>query len=88
VRLGGDEFVVILEGVGSRQNAEGVASKIVAAMHPPFAIGKGMLRITTSGGLAFFDGESALDSDALLRKADEALYQAKAAGRNNVKIAA
>ena len=88
IRLGGDEFVIILEGLGSRENGAAVAGKIVTAMHPPFTVGKGTLRVTTSAGLAYFEGEESLDGDALLRKADEALYQAKAAGRNNVKFAA
>lgn len=87
IRLGGDEFVIILEGLGSRDNGAAVAEKIVAAMRTPFAVGKGTLRITTSAGLAYFEGEEGLDGDALLRKADEAMYQAKAAGRNNVKFA-
>ena len=87
IRLGGDEFVIILEGLGSRENGAAVAEKIVASMRTPFSVGKGTLRITTSAGLCYYQGDASLNGDALLRKADEAMYQAKAAGRNNVKFA-
>jgi diguanylate cyclase (GGDEF)-like protein/PAS domain S-box-containing protein len=88
VRLGGDEFVMILEGLGDREDGLRVADKVAAAMKPQFALGKTRLRITTSAGLAFYQGELPSVGEALLRRADEALYAAKAAGRNNIKVAA
>jgi GGDEF domain-containing protein len=42
---------------------------------------------TTSVGIAFYDGSGEMTVDGLVKKADEALYQAKGAGRNNYQVA-
>ena len=87
-RLGGDEFTVILEELGSRDNGRAIAEKIVAAMRPEFSIEHHDLNITTSVGLAFFEGDPALTGKELLKKADQALYEVKGAGRNGYREAA
>ena len=74
-RLSGDEFVVILEEIGSREEAERIAAKIVAAMRAPFMTGAGLLAVTVSVGVALW--RQGLDEDALLAAADGALYVAK-----------
>ncbi|MBV8635676.1 MAG: diguanylate cyclase, partial [Burkholderiaceae bacterium] len=80
-RLSGDEFVIILEEMKNESEVEIVANKIIAAMGPPFMLGGVEYRVTTSIGIAVLhDGDP--DSQALLRRADKALYHAKAAGRN------
>jgi diguanylate cyclase (GGDEF)-like protein len=63
-----------------------VAAKIVQAMSAPFVIGQLTISVTTSIGLAFFQGGST-SAEALVKQADEMLYQAKGAGRNNVQAA-
>jgi diguanylate cyclase (GGDEF)-like protein len=85
-RLGGDEFTVIMEGLPNAEAAATVSAKIVKAMHAPFIIEQQTFSITTSIGLAFNQGGTAI-ADALVRQADEMLYQAKGAGRNNVQVA-
>jgi diguanylate cyclase (GGDEF)-like protein len=87
-RLGGDEFAVILEQLAAQEDGRRVAQKIVEAMRPPFAIGDRALKVTTSVGLAFYKGEDPIDGDAILKRADDALYLAKAAGRDNYQVAA
>jgi diguanylate cyclase (GGDEF)-like protein/PAS domain S-box-containing protein len=86
-RLGGDEFVVILEGVDSAAAPQRVARSILAEIARPFALGQRQLTVTTSVGIALYgqaqDGES---PSALLARADAALYQAKAAGRNTFQV--
>jgi diguanylate cyclase (GGDEF)-like protein/PAS domain S-box-containing protein len=80
-RLAGDEFVIVLEGLDQPAGGERVAAKIIHAMSDPFDI-EGQLRsITTSVGVAISDGHED-DPDALLKKADEALYLAKRSGKN------
>jgi diguanylate cyclase (GGDEF)-like protein/PAS domain S-box-containing protein len=86
-RLGGDEFVVILEGLHGEAEPEVVARKILAQVAQPLAFEGRTLDLTTSIGIAWCAdiGDAAQDeacAQALLARADEALYLAKAAGRN------
>ena len=85
-RLGGDEFAVLLEDVRDAAGAERVAQKIVDAMREPVLAGSVELTVTTSIGIAMLRGASAEDADALARRADAALYEAKAAGRNTFRV--
>lgn len=84
-RLGGDEFTVIMEGLPRPDVASTVAAKIVQAMRAPFVIEHQALHVTTSIGLAFYQGE-ATTVEALVKQADVMLYQAKGAGRNNFQV--
>jgi diguanylate cyclase (GGDEF)-like protein/PAS domain S-box-containing protein len=77
-RLGGDEFVVLL--VGSL-DPDAVAERIVASLNVPVWIDGTMLRPSLSLGLASIN-EDAVDASELLRRADVAMYAAKAAGKN------
>jgi diguanylate cyclase (GGDEF)-like protein/PAS domain S-box-containing protein len=85
-RLGGDEFVVLLDGLGSRQNAVAVAQKVVADLSQPFRLGDCLLFISASVGIAVWP-EHGSDVDILLRRADKALYRAKDSGRNRYQLA-
>ena len=85
-RLGGDEFTVIMEGLPRPEVASTVAAKIVQAMNTPFFIEQQAINVTTSIGLAFYQGD-ATTVEALVQQADVMLYQAKGAGRNNVQVA-
>ncbi|MEP7102510.1 MAG: PAS domain-containing protein [Burkholderiales bacterium] len=85
-RLGGDEFTVIMEGLPGPEVASTVAAKIVQAMSAPFFIDQQTVNVTTSIGLAFYQGD-ATTVEALVQQADVMLYQAKGAGRNNVQVA-
>jgi diguanylate cyclase (GGDEF)-like protein/PAS domain S-box-containing protein len=79
-RLGGDEFVLIVENLASTAEAAGVASKLIDAMKEPFDLGQRTHQVSTSIGLAIL--EEGMGADQLLKAADEAMYQAKRAGRN------
>ena len=85
-RLGGDEFTVIMEGLPTPEVASTVAAKIVQAMSTSFIIEQQAINVTTSIGLAFYQGD-ATTVEALVQQADVMLYQAKGAGRNNVQMA-
>ena len=77
-RLGGDEFVVLLTGSA---DAENVAERIVESLNVPVWIEGSMLRPSLSLGLASMN-EDAVAASELLRRADVAMYAAKAAGKN------
>lgn len=81
VRLGGDEFVVLLGELRSLTECEQILTRLLASLAEPVELGTGQGRVTGSIGVALYpqDGEQ---HEELLRAADEAMYRAKAAGRN------
>lgn len=84
VRYGGEEFVVLLPETGEEQ-AHGVGEKIrqVIEEHPfTLATGEMPKSLTISVGVASAVGE--ITADALIQRADDALYRAKESGRNRV----
>jgi diguanylate cyclase (GGDEF)-like protein len=83
-RLAGDEFVVLFEHLGSSEELAALGRKIVEAMRPRFLADSVDLAVTTSVGLAV--AAPGIGRDALLRQADEALYAAKAAGRDGYRV--
>lgn len=84
-RLAGDEFVIVLEGADQPKSAQIVASKIIEAMRSPFFIAGTWRTVSTSIGVAMSDGHGD-DADEVLKRADEALYQVKRAGRGSFTI--
>ena len=82
-RLGGDEFTIILEDLAAREEAEGIAHKILDTLTEPIRVQGREIFVTASIGVTLFpldvDG-----ADALIKSADIAMYQAKQAGRNTV----
>jgi diguanylate cyclase (GGDEF)-like protein/PAS domain S-box-containing protein len=85
-RLGGDEFLLLLERVKGEANAAAVAQKILDAMQEPIGAYGHELVSTTSIGIAVYDGQMSVE--AWIKSADEALYEAKNAGRNTFRTAA
>ncbi|MBQ1560395.1 EAL domain-containing protein [Caulobacter sp.] len=79
-RLGGDEFAVVQTGLKDMTGATRLAERVVEAMSAPFDLQGHQVVIGASVGVSVApsDGE---DADELLKKADMALYRAKAEGR-------
>jgi diguanylate cyclase (GGDEF)-like protein/PAS domain S-box-containing protein len=97
-RLGGDEFLVMLEdldnGGFAAAQAEAVAVKILAALSQPYllevAVEGGLRNVvahhcTSSMGISLYCGHQER-ADELIKRADLAMYQAKAAGRNTLRF--
>lgn len=86
-RYGGEEFLVVLpraDGLGAMR----IASRIRASIESePFATEGGPITITASLGVAVSSEACPFDSQILMQRADEALYRAKALGRNRVELA-
>jgi diguanylate cyclase (GGDEF)-like protein len=77
-RIGGDEFAVLLDGLGSVE-ATTVAERVAAALAAPFDIGGLTLHIRASIGIAVYP-DHGQDGADILRRADLAMYTAKASG--------
>jgi len=89
-RLGGDEFVVMLEDlsdhvVEAASQAEAVGEKILAAISQPFDLDGLEHRSSSSIGVTLF-GMPHHSCDELMIRADLAMYQSKAAGRNTLRF--
>ena len=82
-RIGGDEFVVLLESIKAPEHAVVVTGKIRAALSRPVILSGRSMRILPSIGAAFYpeDGDAGAQ---LLKRADEAMYVAKAAGDGRI----
>ena len=79
-RLGGDEFAVLVEDIGSRDDAVKLAERILTALRRPVTAGGKEVSATVSIGITF--DSPGITSDQLLRNADLAMYTAKERGKN------
>lgn len=84
-RLGGDEFVILLSDIESEGQALTVADKLRVALTPVMKLENHAIYVTASIGLSFYPTHGT-DAATLMRNADTAMYQAKSAGRDNVKV--
>jgi len=85
-RLGGDEFVVICENVQTAADARDLAKRVLEGLDTPIYLEGRAVRVGASIGIALYHGED--DATALIRRADAAMYRAKATGRNRVHLTA
>jgi diguanylate cyclase (GGDEF)-like protein len=85
-RVGGDEFVVIMQDVAGIDEARDAAERLRACFDTPFQMRDAELFASASLGVAVAGPESPADAESILRDADTAMYQAKAAGRDAVAI--
>ena len=81
-RLGGDEFAIIQTNVTDTDSASILAEKIMTAVNVPLAVAGQTLRITATIGIAFYPSDGKTVSE-LLQKADIALFEGKATGRES-----
>ncbi len=78
-RLGGDEFIVVLESLHHPVETGTVADRIIRSVAEPIFVGDVEVRLGVSIGVALSQGHE--DTEAVLSRADAALYGAKGAGR-------
>jgi predicted signal transduction protein with EAL and GGDEF domain len=84
-RLGGDEFAVLLENVGTEEEALSAAQRLLEAMVPPAKLGDYEIVVTASIGICLYPdhGETA---EEILQRADKAMYRAKLNGRDGCEL--
>ncbi len=87
-RLGGDEFVMMIDELDADETTAAahvihVGEKVLQSLNQPYTLVGREFHITPSIGITLYDGQ-AQTTDELLKQADLAMYQAKAAGRNTM----
>jgi diguanylate cyclase (GGDEF)-like protein/PAS domain S-box-containing protein len=84
-RQGGDEFVVLLSEVKQSEDAANTARRVLQAVAKAHSIDQHDLHVTTSIGVSIYPDDG-LDAETLIKKADTAMYQAKASGRQSYQF--
>jgi diguanylate cyclase (GGDEF)-like protein len=82
-RYGGEELLVVMPGLAREDRGNLMDAVRANICSTPFLVGEAQLRVTVSIGVAWMESPTELP-DELIRRADAALYEAKAAGRNRV----
>ena len=80
-RLGGDEFAVLLKKVSDLRRVEALAERLIEAVRAPVSFGEQQMQVGLSIGIALAPAHG-VDGETLFKRADLALYRAKAEGRN------
>ena len=84
-RVGGDEFLVVIHGVANSQDAMCIAQQLVNALAKQYLIGSNSLYSSASIGVAYSSQER-IQMEEMVQKSDIALYEAKSAGRDCVRL--
>jgi diguanylate cyclase (GGDEF)-like protein/PAS domain S-box-containing protein len=84
-RQGGDEFTLLLGELESYLQCEQMLQRLLLSLSEPYLINDFSQKITASIGISLFPYDDA-DLDTLLRHADQSMYQAKLAGRNQYHL--
>lgn len=85
-RIGGDEFVAVLIDLPDVESTAPMLSRLLAAAAEVVNFEGNALRVSASLGVTFCPQAQAIDADQLMRQADQAMYQAKQAGKNRYYI--
>ncbi len=81
-RLGGDEFVAVLGELNDHEDCELLLDRLLQAVAQPIDVSVGAVQVSASVGYTLYPQGQEVDADQLLRQADQAMYQAKVAGKN------
>lgn len=84
-RIGGDEFIAVMVDLSGPHDSEPALQRLLDAAAKPVIIGDDVLNVTTSIGVNFYPEDSS-DAEQLMRHADQAMYLAKQAGKNQFYI--
>lgn len=84
-RLGGDEFAIVVSGVASAEKARELARNMIAFLNEPMTFSGRVASVSVSAGIVDVDNDP-IDAEEIIRRADVAMYAAKAAGRNRLYV--
>jgi diguanylate cyclase (GGDEF)-like protein/PAS domain S-box-containing protein len=85
-RIGGDEFVAVLLDLADIDACVPMLKRLLDAAAQPVPFGDVMLQVSASLGVTFYPQAEDMEADQLLRQADQAMYQAKLAGKNRYHV--
>ncbi|MEZ5455391.1 MAG: EAL domain-containing protein [Lysobacteraceae bacterium] len=85
-RLGGDEFVVLMPDIGSIRSLTPALQHLLEQISDEFELEGEYLSVSGSIGVTLYPQAEEVDADQLLRQADQAMYQAKLAGKNRYQL--
>ncbi|WP_082679675.1 putative bifunctional diguanylate cyclase/phosphodiesterase [Paucibacter sp. KCTC 42545] len=85
-RIGGDEFVAVLVDLAEPAIGEPLLNRLLTAAASPVQVGDLLLQVSASLGVTFYPQAQDIDADQLLRQADQAMYQAKVAGKSRYHV--
>ena len=84
-RIGGDEFIAVMVDLEKPEDSTPVLERLLKTTITPFVFGDIVVQVSTSIGVAFYP-QDGLDADQLMRHADQAMYDAKKAGKNRYHL--
>jgi diguanylate cyclase (GGDEF)-like protein len=85
-RMGGDEFVAVFPDLRDAEESLPMLGRLLSAAAQPVPMAGRMLQVSASLGVSFYPQAEPVDADQLMRQADQAMYQAKLAGKNRYHI--
>ena len=85
-RLGGDEFVAVIMDLDDSEASLETLNRLLDAAARPVNLDELELQVSASLGVTFYPQAEEVDADQLLRQADQAMYQAKLAGKNRFHL--
>ena len=85
-RLGGDEFVVLLGGFSQEEALLEVLRRILDVLGNEYSLGESTLQLTASAGVTVFPRDDSDGAEALIRHANQALFDAKRLGKNRIHV--
>ncbi len=85
-RLGGDEFVALIVDLDQVSDSLPMLERLLAAASEPMQLGPLEIELSASIGVSYYPQEGEVSTDQLLRQADQAMYQAKLAGKNRFHV--
>lgn len=85
-RIGGDEFVAVLIDVKDTESCMPMLNRLIQAAASSVQLGNVNVQISASLGVSFYPQSEDIDADQLMRQADQAMYQAKGAGKNRCHV--
>ncbi|MBK5965013.1 hypothetical protein CCR95_13195 [Thiocystis minor] len=84
-RLGGDEFIILIEDMTHEDEADAIARQLLHVLQAPYLLAERRLFVSASIGVSLYPGHGD-DGEHLIRNADAAMYEAKAAGKNTYRL--
>jgi predicted signal transduction protein with EAL and GGDEF domain len=84
-RIGGNEFIVIMGGLQNIKLSSAILERLLKATSDPIMVDGAIIRVSASIGVTFYPQDNS-DADHLMRQADQAMYNAKQAGKNRYRL--